>query len=52
MLLIMTSYLVIITADCRQILPKGVSIINEQLLKTVLANKKCSSKKKNSEKSV
>ena len=33
-MLLMTSYLVTIATDCRQTLPKCVSRINEQLLKT------------------
>ena len=40
LVLLMTSYLVTIAIDCRQTLPKCVSRINEQLLKTVFANDK------------
>ena len=37
----MMSYFVTIATDCRQTLPKCVSRINEQLLKTAYANQKC-----------
>ena len=40
LMLLMTSYLVTIATDCRQTLPKCVSRITEQLLKTAYANNK------------